>query len=148
MSIQKEDLIIALQSLLKKYRVKYSLISIEEKYSILNKWRSYFASNLNERELPWHSFNTNIHPSFEQTEAISKFNKCYFKDFTIIADFNYYGIRCNSDLVFASFSELKSALLSLENFVDIYITHINYKWTFVITHEEGIGPFFAKHRLY
>jgi hypothetical protein len=85
----------------------------------------------------WHIFSYKATESIEGEEATNELKKQYAADTFIFNEPQQYLIRCLK----------KIPIIEMDDFNDdIYISHHNMKWTYVIPHEvhSGIGPFFSR----
>ena len=108
-----------------------------------NDWRYKFnAQDLGKGELEWYVFSCKRYPLYwESREADQKYKEIYVKEFVI--DDGENGYQCFSQHL-PNLDKLKSATKDFGILYDLFISHKNLKWTFVITHEEDVGPYFAK----
>jgi hypothetical protein len=88
----------------------------------------------------WHMFSFNLKPSLQGTSAISKYQNQFFKSFYLIIYQEGMVILCNSDKCIP-YHDLLAIKAEMKKNHDIYITHQNFKWTFVIPHEISFGPY-------
>ena len=74
----------------------------------------------------------------EESEAISRYERQPVKEYLIFTPKDTV-IRCFSDKLenFMSFTKDYGIIF------DLYVSHKNFKWTFGIIHEDGIGPYYA-----
>ena len=128
---------------LKELGVSTRLLSFNEKIDHQKTWRKVFASNLQEKRIDWHAFSYNLTPHLEGFDAINKFNAQPVKNYFIISSNDKLtGLACEGNKVL-SYSDLLIIRNKNPSFYDVYISHKNLKWTFVITHEEDFGPYFS-----
>lgn len=143
---------------LKSKNVKYSIIDIEQK-EIEKKWEQEFLSSMTKEEKTecyiydneygagflWHGFSYEMVDCKEGNEASKLFNSIdkteiilFFKD--------YYKIVLikNCEAIDAVFIEDLWYELRKKHLIDIFVVDVEFKWTYVITHEyKSIPPFFA-----
>ena len=115
------------------------------------KWREHFASHLTEAEqtaihmLPnskhghylWHLFSYEKRETLEQEDAMNAFHA---KDKRKCIIFNQY----SDEVLFIE----NASLIRAEHFPrndDIYIVDEQFTWSFNVTHETDIGPFFVEN---
>lgn len=91
----------------------------------------------------WHCFSYNKTPHFKAKKARNEYDKqtnngrilffkCYEEDIVIYIPKGE----------FLSRSHLKTIRNSFP-FIDVYVLDENYEWTYVITHEDSLGPYFS-----
>ena len=90
----------------------------------------------------WHFFSYKIIPHLDQHEAVKRFQNLYLKEFFILTNTpNVISLKCKCDYVFVDPQSLYKGLKDCNELHDIYIFHPNYRWLFIITHEEEFGPY-------
>lgn len=100
-------------------------------------WRNKFIRNkkapyLNQNM--WHIFSYEVSPYLEKEAAIIELKKQYLADTFIFNERLQFLIQCKNGIPF----------IKMIDFIDdIYISHHNMKWTYVITHEDDLGPYFS-----
>ena len=92
--------------------------------------------------LEWNTFAGKYAPHLEGQTAIDRFNQLYVKEYTIIAG-NDLSVHCQGRSL-PSYDDFMKVINSQYYEFDTYISHVKFNWTFVITHDEFIGPFFAE----
>ena len=128
---------------LKKLGVSTRLLFQEEKYTFQKVWRKTFANGLEGKELDWHTFSYNMIPHIKGSEAINAFNSQPVKNYLIISsNHKLAGLTCNGSSII-SYEDLIKITRKNPFLYDLYISHQNLKWTFVITHEDEFGPYFS-----
>ncbi len=91
----------------------------------------------------WHCFSYDKVPHFKSKQAKTEYDnqtnngmllffKCYEEDVVIYIP--------ESELL--SRSHLKT-IRNIFPFIDVYVLDKNYEWTFVLTHEDSLGPYFT-----
>ena len=130
---------------LEEQNIEYELLQDEylpSKKSELNKvikiWIDRFIGKHSAPNLEnylWHIFSKGATDSLEGEDAVKELKSQYDTDTLIFNEPQQYLIKCKA----------KIPLIEMEDFLDdIYISHHNMKWTFVIPHETPeIGPFFS-----
>ena len=134
-----------MKKLIEKYfndlDISYTLISEEEKETVIKNWLKCYASNV-KREIgtwicdkfKWHGFSSGMQYSLSSEEASKEYSKQYLTDYYIFNEKEDWCFHCKSKIL-PDLSFLRD---------DIYITHHNMKWTMVYTHEQPhLGPYFA-----
>jgi hypothetical protein len=84
----------------------------------------------------WHIFSYKATQSKEGIDAKNELNKQFDSETLIFNETQQYLIRCVN----------KIPKIEMDDFIDdIYVSHHNFKWTFVIPHEvqSGMGPYFS-----
>lgn len=121
----------------------YKLMSTDEIGQFRDAWkRKFHAENLRKGELEWYVFSFKRYNQFwEGDEADQKYKMVYVKEFVI--DDGENGYKCLSDHL-ADLDKLKSITKDYGSLFDLFISHKNLKWTYVITHEDDAGPYFAE----
>lgn len=124
-------------------------------YSLRKKWEETFAAHLSPLEKKqiylhsdsgasgflWHVFSYEKRVCEKEEQAELAFDKQY-KDMCLI-------FFQHTDEVWlvegASDLKAKDLLLADGEYADLYVVDREFKWTFVVTHEQGwIGPFFCR----
>ena len=113
----------------------------------LQKWYDTFAKSvsneimerrvLSRGNLPWHIFTWGEVEAKEQEEAFQLLKTARFNKLIIYG----YDIYDNHYVQIAN--EMPNIWELNELYSDIYITDTDFTWTFVLTHEETLGPYFA-----
>jgi len=109
-------------------------------------WKNTFANNIDISKIDieqhlWHIFSYKRLQCFEKEDANKRFNE----------------IRKNSIYMFFDCSNICYLIKNADNFTlenvifykskDIYITDVDFTWTYVITHEDGwLGPYFTSSK--
>lgn len=92
----------------------------------------------------WHVFSYDELAHSTGTSGLEKFRSVYLKDFIVLSsNHNISSVRCIGQSLLRCNEQLYKRLIKLDTNLDLYIFHPNYKWLFVITHEEDFGPYFA-----
>ena len=121
-----------------------------DKKEIINNWISSFASNVKSEELQkhvfadcnflWHIFSWEFVPCLSGNEARKAFDSLqYEKAIMFHCGYSQNGINIKNITVTG-----KISASDLEKFNDVYVSGVNYDWTYVHTHEEDCGPYFYK----
>lgn len=91
----------------------------------------------------WGTFSANLYnPYWEGKQAEEKYLSQPVKEYLIFGP-EKFGYRCNS-IKLPNLVKLYRYLDSLNVVFDLYIRHKNFKWTYVITHVDAFGPYFAE----
>jgi hypothetical protein len=135
-NIIKEEVILQLN----RQGIIFEILNDEELNKIYEKWIEKFIGNKKAPILEnykWHIFSYNK-KKLEGIKATEEYNNQYPSDVYIFNEKLDFGIKCKV-------SENLPMIKFDEHFDDIYISHYNMKWTYVITHESPfIGPYFSK----
>lgn len=132
-----------LENSLKKLGVSTRLLSPEEKYNLQKLWRKTFANTLNDKKIDWHTFSYNLVQHIKGPKAIDAFNSQFIKNYFIISSNpKLTGLACEGNRIL-SYCDLLQIINKSPFLHDLYISHKNFNWTFVITHEEEFGPYFS-----
>ena len=117
----------------------------ENKEILIEEWKKQFSFGKTLRREPlWHSFSFNRYSNLSKKLAIKKFENTYLKNVIIFSDFKFLPIKCEAESAsILNFELIKNCLNKIPNQIDLYICHKNFNWTFVITHEQDYGPYFA-----
>ena len=136
--------------LLRSKKITINEIERPNNEDLILKWsKHYLVSNLKNNEALWHTFSHNHCNHYFGQLAIEKFEQSYIKDFFIFSTNEFHALEClSSNLVHISFSELFRLVGQSSCFIDIFVSHKNFNWTFVIPHEVDFGPYFAKSILH
>ena len=102
------------------------------------KWEKKFIGNRTAPDLDqylWHIFSYGSTNCIEGEKATKKLENQYVADILIFNEAKDYLIKCSEGI----------PIINIENYTDdVYISHHNMKWTYVIPHEiPYIGPFFS-----
>lgn len=105
---------------------------------IIKKWKEKFIGDKTAPHLDeylWHIFSYEKVHSITRENATKEYLEQYTADTFIFNEQQQYLIRCKGAI----------PVLEMDGFIDdIYISHHNMKWTYVIPHEVPyIGPFFS-----
>lgn len=119
-----------------------------EAKELKKKWEGAFAQHLTRvekdeiyfDEMLWHVFSSEKVGSLEGKEAMEAFNRqkkqrCYL----------FYQEE-NNAFILENTSVLAADDIINKNIgtVDVYIVSSNFKWTYVLTHEDDYGPYFSR----
>jgi hypothetical protein len=123
------------------------------KFTVVNKWGQYlrgvwednFTDQLSSDEKKkiyleqylWHVFSYKKAPCLKNDQAIKEFNKVIKSQSTCYIFFQHFDLA----LMVESSSGITSEDLALDD--DVYIVDKDFKWTYVKTHEDQCGPYFA-----
>lgn len=123
-------------------------ISEEQKMSFFKSWSDEYGNKqLPDKDPYWHSFSYSLTKHLAGNKAIEAYNKLYFKDFMIISSNpKLTGIICSGHQSL-EIDKLMNVCDTCSELYDLYISHSNLKWTFVITHESDFGPYFSSLNL-
>ena len=133
-----------IEDLLNEENISFKHEPSEKLTDFWNSWRTKFlAHNLRYNESQWHTFSMRTYSNFvEESEAISRYKQQPVKEYLIFTPQDT-AIRCFSDKL-PTFENLMSFTKDYGVIFDLYVSHKNFNWTFVITHEDDIGPYFAE----
>ncbi|MCF6352072.1 MAG: DUF4275 family protein [Cyclobacteriaceae bacterium] len=131
--------------LLKEQNIEFTIL--QNKYNpnvnspvskTVEKWKKKFIANKDAphlNEYLWHIFSFRSTKSIEGELATKEYLNQWKSTVLIFNEDREYLIECVNSIPKIEMNE---------SFDDIYITHSNMKWTYVITHEiPDIGPFFS-----
>jgi hypothetical protein len=114
--------------------------------SFFKVWYKTFAHNVSkdimdehvlaEGNLPWHIFTWGEVDAIEGLEAINHLNNI---DVNGVITFSGFPDDFSKIKMVKSQRKLNELL---QNIDDVYITALDFSWTFVKTHEDNIGPYF------
>lgn len=121
---------------------------------IISNWINAFAKdvpkkNLDERvfadgNLLWHIFSWDFVPCLCGNDARKAFDTLQYDKAIIF----HSGYSCNGKTIVEDVSTTaKISAEELESFNDVYVTDVDYDWTYVHTHEEQCGPYFCRRRV-
>jgi hypothetical protein len=128
------------------------LVSKQEEWNYLRGWRRIYAKTLHDKTgrwilngFDWHvmSYCYAVHVSGARAE------QCYL-DIVYEKDYLVRLEHCSIPMCKVTYGKLPllESLYSLrspeDGLCDIYLFPMDYSWTFVITHEPDIGPFFSR----
>jgi len=131
---------------LKKQNIEFNILQKEydpDKESLVSKtiqkWKKKFISNRSAPYLDsylWHIFSYDSTKSIEGENATKEYLNQWRTNILIFNESQQYLIECINSI----------PKIEMEDFFDdIYISHSNMKWTYVIPHEiPGMGPYFSK----
>lgn len=119
--------------------VEYSDLTRTE---LRQKWESTFAKELsfNEKQdicmdaFLWNIFTLGKKKSLEKEEARTAFNQ--IKKNKVLAFYEHKDVV----ILYKNASQLKDTDFDIED--DVYLVDLDFTWTYVVTHEGRIGPFF------
>jgi len=119
----------------------FQFLTEPELDEVERKWKAKFIGKRTAPNLDfykWHIFSYHKDNRIEGEKAIAEYKHQFPADLYIFNERLQYGLKC-----------LKASTVPdilMDDFTDdIYISHHNMKWTFVLPHEiPHIGPFFSK----
>jgi hypothetical protein len=117
--------------------------------NLISDWaKHYLKTKLESSEALWHTFSFDHYSHSSKECAIKKFEHSYLKEFIIFSNNKYNALKCTSwSPLQLTFNEIQENISRSPNLLDIYISHMNFNWTFVIPHERDFGPYYAKSSL-
>ncbi len=115
---------------------------------VMKKWLDVFGKNVHpkimrnhvlaEYNFLWHIFTWGSIECFEEDEAKTKLDS--LKDEEVI----YFTGGYNNEIQNLSIIKKPTSYeIDIDEWSDIYVTAKDFSWTYVKTHESGIGPYFA-----
>jgi FMN phosphatase YigB (HAD superfamily) len=130
---------------LKKQNIEFKILQREYNPDLkslvsetVSKWKKKFIANRNAPYLNnylWHIFSYGSTKSMEGEDATKEYLNKWKTNVLIFNEPQQYLIECTNAIPKIEMDDY---------FDDIYITHSNMKWTYVIPHEmPHIGPFFS-----
>jgi hypothetical protein len=135
-----------LENILISKNVDYEVMSLNELKSHQKAWREIFAKPLYKKtgewtkdNFDWHTFSFGYTPSFSGDLAWNKYRQAFKGIYLLLPNLEEGdGYKCNSEIPLN---------LSGKN-IDVYICPLDYSWTFVNTHEEGMcGPYYCERSM-
>lgn len=113
------------------------------RWEFQKRWRMSFASGVEAwsgplRDCSWHAFARGLAPCEEGAAAIAGLEGAVGELLVTEEPSLAPMFRVRLSSYAGAYSRLVSAWKS-----DIYVIHESWTWTFVATHEAGIGPFFT-----
>lgn len=114
----------------------------EDREEIMGKWETVFTGMVSEQQkrdiyydqFKWHVFSYNVIPCLQGEEAMAAFNTVTKTDCYVFYQ-NRYGMWKYSNA-----KNLQATDFTTQQ--DMYITDVNFKWTYIQTHESQCGPYF------
>lgn len=113
----------------------------------LQKWYETFAENvpseimerrvLSRGNLPWHIFTWGEVETKEQEEAFELLKTARFNKLII------YGNDIDDNHFVQIVNKMPNLWELTKLYRDVYITDTDFTWTFVLTHEDTLGPYFT-----
>ncbi len=135
-----------LYDFLDKECIDYIKMTLQEIKDHKLDWRYNFNGHKlssSKREYNWHVFSYNYVTDYLTGEqADDKYCSLYVKDFVVIGS-EKVGLKCSSDHL-PELNRLKKYIKDSNEIFDLYITHKNFNWTYVISHEDDFGPYYAE----
>ena len=135
-----------LYDFLDKEHIDYIKMTLQEIKNYKLDWRYKFNGHKlssSKREHNWHVFSYNYVADYlTGKQADDKYCSLYAKDFVVIGS-EKVGLKCSSDHL-PELIRLKEYIKNSNEIFDLYITHKNFNWTYVITHEDDLGPYYAE----
>ncbi len=121
-------------------------------HELMEKWLSVFGKNADKKMMeehvraecnfPWHIFGWCGVPCLEGDEARKAFDRLVWEH--AICFYNGYCLQIEDISITDRVTSEQLECLPLR---DIYITAEDFSWTYVRTHEVGIGPYFCTAEL-
>ena len=114
----------------------------EDREQIMEQWETVFTGMVSEQkkrdiyydQFKWHVFSYNVVPCLQGEEAMAAFDTATKTDCYVFYQ-NRYGMW-----KFSGAKNIQATDFSTQQ--DIYITDVNFKWTYIQTHESQCGPYF------
>lgn len=133
-----------IHDLLKEENIQFEVEHDKSTSQLWDKWRSKFkAHSLTKEERQWHVFSNNIYEGcLEKEAAESRYTQLLVNEYFIIIP-DDPAIRCSSNKL-PDLDKLKSFTRDFGVVLDLYVSHKNFRWTFVITYEDEFGPYYAE----
>ena len=130
--------------LLEEEEIPYQHLNAGELEELEKSWKQRFNANdlRNAGGQLWHAFSFNNYADYKEGEqADQRYLNQQVREFLIWgADKGY---RCFSDKL-PDLLKLKRLTRDFDVTYDLYVCHKNLKWTYVYTHEDFCGPYFAE----
>lgn len=132
-----------LQNILKSQNVNFEILEKEKTSQYQQKWREIYSKLLFEEtgewvkdNMDWHTFSYGYTLSYSGNEAWNKNRESFSGECLLLPNLNEgEGFKCMSN---------KPINLSNKS-IDAYICPLDFSWTFVTTHENGLcGPYFCE----
>lgn len=125
--------------------VQSSELGHEETKDIIATWTQKFTIQPpGKNEALWHTFSLNHFPCESGAHAMKKLNETPLKTFVIFSPADLSAIKCTAPYAcFIPYEELQAQWMSIRYRMDIFIVQSNFTWTFVHTHEQDFGPYYA-----
>jgi len=133
-----------LEGLLDEEGVYFEELSKVEIFNLQKLWKEKFkAKTLPNYELQlWHTFSPDSFTNYKEGEdADKKYQNQPVKEFFIWGGDR--GYRCFGNKL-PNLERLKKVPRDFGIIYDLYVTHKNFKWTYVYTHNDFCGPYFAE----
>jgi len=112
------------------------------------RWYQTFAYNVSQDmmnnhvlsvgNLPWHIFTWGEVKAIEGEDAVSQLKERKFKAVLVLLGYPYQYSKIKM------VKSLRKLLKMINTTDDIYLTSVDFSWTFVKTHESQCGPFFRE----
>ncbi|HYG38626.1 MAG TPA: DUF4275 family protein [Cytophagales bacterium] len=118
----------------------FEFLTDKQLEEVENRWKARFIGSCTAPALEyykWHIFSYHKDKGIEGENAVEEYKNQFPTDLYIFNERLEYGLKCiKADRI---------PEITMDDFTDdIYVSHHNMKWTFVLTHEiPDIGPFFA-----
>lgn len=129
------------------------LYRVERNDVLVGRWRERFSKKLHERTgewclggYDWHVFTYEYATALEGTAAVERYRKARMTRGFVFTHAGYkHSLACLA-LQLPSPEAIARALSAFPVLADVYVAPVDFRWTFVVTHENssGIGPFFAE----
>ena len=158
-----EKICLAFESQLQSFGIPFKKITPLELSKLQQKWREIFSANVKKQtgewvhhDYDWHAFSYGFFPHLLGVKAIQEYQSLTTKKISIV----FASKAASVDDVFGYILEpsqkppydfLRNFLYQWPRLTDMYISHENFSWTFVLTHEDFekdamFGPYFARSK--
>ena len=134
-----------LQDLLRALRAQHvHEMSNKERWLFQESWRRAFAPGCKDwsgplRDTDWHVFSYGHASALQGFRASATFDALTYESPLILGTSLASGPVVSCELpASATYGWIRN-----HHFGDLYITDVDLSWTFVLTHEESCGPYFA-----
>lgn len=134
----------SIYDLLREEGIQFEVEEDESTAQLWNEWRSKFKAHyLTMEDCQWHTFCDNIYENYlEKQDAEDRYKQLLVNEYFIIIP-DEPAIRCFSNRL-PELEKVKSFAHDFGVVMDLYVCHKNVKWTFIVTHEDEFGPYYAE----
>ncbi|MDQ4140789.1 MAG: DUF4275 family protein [Bacteroidota bacterium] len=132
-----------LEGLLEEEGVQYEELSKVEIFNLQNLWKEKFKAKTlpNSESQLWLTFSPGSFTNYKEGEdADTKYRNQLVKEFLIWGGNS--GYRCFGNKL-PNLERLKRVPRDFGTVYDLYVSQKNLKWTYVYTHDDFCGPYFA-----
>ena len=129
--------------LLEEEGIDYQQLDTEELEELEQAWKDRFNAQklINANSQLWHTFSFDGYSNYKEgEEADQKYKNQLVKEYYIWGGDK--GYLCFSNKL-PDLAKLKRLTRGYETTYDLYVNHKNFNWTYVYTHEDYYGPYFA-----